>query len=95
MPLFFRLSFLLVLTLTLNLTQAEEGDVLSAAEQAAIAAAEAAAAVDVRQRRIDMCHQVLLSGMAEQKAELLAMLDGRTCAEAVEDMLSGQSESTE
>ncbi len=70
-------------------------EALSPAEQAAIAAAQAASAVDQTQRRIKMCHHVLLSGMDDQKADLVAMLDGRTCAEAVEDELAAEAAASE
>lgn len=55
---------------------------LTPAEQAAIAATQAA---NTEQKMIAMCHHVLLNGDGERKARLLTVLGQKTCAQAVAD----------
>ncbi len=55
---------------------------LSPAEQAAIAAAQAA---NTDQKHVAICHHVLIYGDGVQKAQLLTKLGQKTCAEAVAD----------
>ena len=73
--------FLIIGTLVFA-SEALADEPLSAAELEALAAA-AAQTIDDTQRQIDLCHHLLLSGLEEQKADLLAKLGNQTCSEAI------------
>lgn len=74
--------FLIIGTLVFA-SEALADEPLSAAELEALAAAAAAQTIDDTQRQIDLCHHLLLSGLEEQKADLLAKLGNQTCSEAI------------
>ena len=74
-----RLYALMVVLLLLSPSVLAEGE-LSAAEQEALAAIQP----DVgKENQIKLCQHVLVYGTEDQKAELLAYLDGKTCTQSV------------